>query len=231
MKMIFEKFNPKIHDYHKIAEFIFDVDVRTYLEVFKTKKNAILAIEDLLLIYYSEDNTQKPDYTLYVVLENNDFEDFNPDNTENLNNKSKNKSKEYKNIIGMLQVVKKGKGGIFSDVFNFMTKMKLANALKFFYMFFLDSLVLANFTEDDLYIAGIAIDESRRGEGFGTKIIKGVIEKATEKEFKRIVLDTDFRNLGAFKLYESIGFKKFDEKSFKFLTIERKMYNMEYLID
>ena len=284
--MIFEEFNPKIHDYHKVAEFIYAVDFRTYSEIFKTEENAIKAIEDLLLVETEDmgnsnlDNTEnlgdKSKSKLYVVLDDTDFENFDSDviNTDinNLNNNtnknntiysvnnslietneinnindkyinsldinidsneeitSENNKYNPKNIIGMLQIVKGKKDGLIGDILYLITKLKSLEALRFSYMYFLDSLVLANLNEDDLYIAEIAIDECKRGKGLGTKIIKKVIKKAKEKGFKRVVLDTDLRNIGAVKLYESIGFKKFNEKSPKFFKKERGMYNMEYIL-
>jgi ribosomal protein S18 acetylase RimI-like enzyme len=44
------------------------------------------------------------------------------------------------------------------------------------------------------------------------------------------VLDADFRNLGALKLYESLGFSVFNQKSSKILDPERGMYNLEYIL-
>lgn len=253
--MIFEEFNPKIHDYHKVAEFIYSVDFRTYDEVFKTKENAIISIEDLLLIEEEDieynNDINRSNSKLYVVLDDTDFESFNSDNANNngisgirdkynnsidisidVNNEKNAENNQYnsKNIIGMLQIVKGKKKSLFGDILFVMTKLKSFQALRFSYMYLLDSLVLANLNEDDLYIAEIAIDECKRGKGLGTKIIKKVIKKAKEKGFKRVVLDTDLRNTGAAKLYESIGFRKFDEKCAKFLKKDRGMCNMEYIL-
>jgi ribosomal protein S18 acetylase RimI-like enzyme len=80
----------------------------------------------------------------------------------------------------------------------------------------------------DLYLAEIAIDESQRGKGLGKKVIQDVIEYARSKNFKRVILDADFRNKGAKKLYESLGFKVFNKKRVKIASFERGMYNMEF---
>ena len=40
--MIFEIFNPEIHDYHKLASLTYDVDFRTYEMVFKDKEMIII---------------------------------------------------------------------------------------------------------------------------------------------------------------------------------------------
>jgi len=223
--LIFKEFNPNVHDYHKVAELMYSVDFRTYLEVFKTKEKAISAIKELLLIESEETinskNQDNIDETskIYVILDDNDFEINNYEN--NINSKD---------IIGILQVMKGKKYNLLTYVLYLLIKLKLSYAIKFSYISFLDSLVLTNFNENDLYIAEIAIDESQRGKGLGTKIIKKVIEKANKKGFKRVVLDADLRNTEATKLYESIGFKKFGEKSPKFFNKERKMSNMEYIL-
>jgi ribosomal protein S18 acetylase RimI-like enzyme len=203
--LIFEEFNPNKHDYHKVAELMYSVDFRTYLEVFKTKEKGILAIEDLLLIEGREALNQI-NSKMYLILKGTD------------------------NIIGLLQVVKGKKDNLLSDMVFLFRNVKLANVFKFLYIYFLDSLVLSDFNENDLYVAEIAIDESKRGQGLGTKIIKKVIEKAKEKGFKRVVLDADLRNTGAIKLYESIGFRKLSEKSAKPFKKDRGMCNMEYIL-
>jgi len=225
--LIFKEFNPKIHDYHKVAELMYSVDFRTYLEVFKTKENAIVAIEDLLLVENEEITNSKNQEDvdgfskIYIILDDNDFKNNDNENKANISSKD---------IIGILQVVKGEKYNLLTYALYLLIKLKLSYALKFSYISFLDSLVLSNFNEDDLYLAEIAIDESQRGKGLGTKIIKKVIEKTKKKGFKRVVLDTDLRNIGATKLYESLGFKKFDEKSPRFFNKERGMNNMEYIL-
>ena len=79
-----------------------------------------------------------------------------------------------------------------------------------------------------MYLAEIAIDESQRGQGLGRKVVCDVIKYAKSKNFKRVIIDADFRNKGAKKLYESIGFKEFNKKRVKIASFERGMYNMEF---
>ena len=47
---------------------------------------------------------------------------------------------------------------------------------------------------------------------------------------KRVVLDADFRNDGAFRLYSSKGFKIFNRKSFGVPGKKRGMRNMELIL-
>jgi GNAT superfamily N-acetyltransferase len=69
----------------------------------------------------------------------------------------------------------------------------------------------------------IAIDENQRSKGYGTKVIKDVIDYAQKNDYKRVILDADFRNPKAKALYERLGFKVYNKKSF----LKRGMYNME----
>ena len=94
----------------------------------------------------------------------------------------------------------------------------------------LDYFVLCDVGPGDLYIAEIAIDESMRGHGLGKNVLCEVIEYARVKNLNRVILDADFRNVGARKLYENIGFREFNKKRVKFLSFERGMYNMEFTI-
>ena len=94
----------------------------------------------------------------------------------------------------------------------------------------LDHFALADIEEDDLYLAEIAIDSRLRGQGIGGKVIADVIEYARSKGYKRVTIDADFRNHGAKRLYERIGFKQFNKKSVKIGKFERGMYNLEFTL-
>ena len=53
--------------------------------------------------------------------------------------------------------------------------------------------------------------------------IKDVIDYAKKNDYKRVILDADFRNPKAKALYERLGFNVYNKKSF----LKRGMYNME----
>lgn len=95
---------------------------------------------------------------------------------------------------------------------------------KLFIVDFLDYFVLCDIKEGDFYLAEIAIDKSMRSNGYGRRIIQDVLEYARKNNYKRVTLDADFRNGRAKALYEKIGFKVFNKKSF----LKRGMYNMEF---
>ncbi len=91
----------------------------------------------------------------------------------------------------------------------------------------LDYFVLCDVNSGDFYIAEIAVDKTLRGQGLGKKILSEVIEYAKEKNFNRVILDADFRNTAAKRLYEKMGFRQFNKKRVKIGKFERGMYNME----
>lgn len=99
-------------------------------------------------------------------------------------------------------------------------------SLRLFFVSILDHFVICDIEKDDYYIADLAIDETQRSKGYGTKVIKNVINCAKKNGYKRVILDVDFRNPKAKKLYEKLGFKVYDRKIF----LKRGMYNMEYKI-
>lgn len=94
----------------------------------------------------------------------------------------------------------------------------------------LDHFVLCDIGDGDFYIAEIAIDECLRGQGMGRKVVLDTIEYAKSQNYRKILLDVDFRNMGAKALYEKLGFRQFDKKSLKIGSFERGMYNMELIL-
>ena len=98
------------------------------------------------------------------------------------------------------------------------------NSLKLLIVDIWDWFVTCDIKKDDMYIAEIAIDEKQRSKGYGTKVIKDVIAYAQKNGYKRVILDADFKNPKAKALYERLGFKVYNKKSF----LKRGMYNMEF---
>jgi len=186
INLIYEIFNPKIHDVNHVARLVYDVDYRTFDMFFKSDKQAIDAISKYLM------KKKLNDYYKVILDEN-------------------------RNIIGYVSMY------LYEDDHEFHLK-----SWKLFLVDILDYFVLCDIEKDDLYLAEIAIDESQRGKGLGKQVIFDVINFAKSKNFKRVILDADFRNKGAKKLYESIGFKEFNKKRVKIASFERGMHNMEF---
>lgn len=242
--MIFKEFNPNEDDCHKVAKLVYFVDQKTYFKLFRSEKNAISAIETLLLagkddfvskgtIFETGDNDSnhefRPNETLkpHDIRDNREFYLILDENDNNVTSNNYNNSKE---IIGLIQMVKGKKSGLFGDILTVFRNLKISDAFKFSFIYFIDYFILAETNHDDLYVAELAIDENERGKGLGTKVLKEIIEKAKANNFKRIVLDADFNNIGAYKLYKFLGFKVFDKKRVKLFNKEKGMNNMEYIL-
>jgi ribosomal protein S18 acetylase RimI-like enzyme len=156
------------------------------------------------MLFKSPDSAVK---TISKSLENEDLETF----TVILDDDD--------NIIGMLiYYIDK-----FPRHFNF-------RSLRLLIVDILDYFVLCDVGPGDLYIAEIAIDSSLRGQGLGKKVLLEVIDYAKSQNLNRVILDADFRNEGAKRLYEKIGFREFNKKRLKFLSFERGMHNMELVL-
>lgn len=123
---------------------------------------------------------------------------------------------DERDLVGMLMV------HTHEDSYDFRLK-----SLRLIIVDILDHFVLCDINEEDFYIAEIAIDESQRGKGLGRTVIADAIEYAKSNNYKRVLIDADFRNTGARSLYERIGFKEFNKKRVKIGSFERGMHNME----
>ena len=100
------------------------------------------------------------------------------------------------------------------------------NSPKLLIVNILDYFVTCDIKMGDFYVAEIAIDQKHRSKGYGTKVLNDIISYASENNYRRVTLDADFRNPKAKALYEKLGFKVFNKKSF----LKRGMYNMEFNI-
>ncbi len=188
ISLIYETFNPNIHDVRHVARLVYDVDFRTFDMFFKSDEKAIDAISK----YLSKKNINP---YFKVILDEN------------------------KNIIGYVSIY------LHDDDHKFIFK-----SLRLYLVDILDHFVLCDIGKDDLYLAEIAIDESQRGKGLGRKVVSDVIDYARSKNYSRVILDADFRNTGAKKLYESLGFREFNKKRVKIASFERGMHNMEFIL-
>lgn len=58
------------------------------------------------------------------------------------------------------------------------------------------------------YVYAMIVDESFRGKGIGTELLKKAFDKAKLRGCKKIELDSGFPREKAHKFYEKIGFEK-----------------------
>ena len=70
--MIFREFDPKIHDVYKVAELVYDVDERTFVNIFSSREEGIEAIKERLLYDFSLEDEDENE--LYYVFFDEDKE-------------------------------------------------------------------------------------------------------------------------------------------------------------
>ena len=209
--MIFRDFNPEIHDVYKVAELIYDVDFRTFVNVFKSKEEGVEAIKNRLIsIDFAEEAEEHENELFYVFFDDEDTEE--------------------KEIIGMFNGGKGVQHSLFGDIKKQFRNLKFSEALGLSKVSFMDNFVLVDVEDDDFYICELAICSNQRGKGYGSEALDQLIQLAKDLGCKRVVLDADFRNDGAFRLYSSKGFKVFDKKSFGVPGKKRGMRNMELVL-
>lgn len=67
---------------------------------------------------------------------------------------------------------------------------------------------LAHRTSHISYLGGVAIHADYMGKGYGTKMLKAIIDFGATLALKRMELSTATVNLTAIALYEKVGFEK-----------------------
>lgn len=182
--MRFEKFDSKKHSVDQVAGLIYDVDFRTFDNLYKNKELAVKDISKDLLKHEHDD--------LYVIMCQGE-------------------------IIGIIILWVNKRPSL-------IQYLKEFTSFKLMVVDILDYFVLSDVNEDEIYIAELGISSKCRGKGIGSKVIRKVIDWAEENDFKKVKLDADFRNTGAKRLYEKLGFKVFNKKE----IFKRGMYNLEY---
>lgn len=60
------------------------------------------------------------------------------------------------------------------------------------------------------FIEDIFIEQNRRGEGYGRRVMEKLLKTAKKEDCYKVVLGVKEINLPALKLYESLGFKRHD---------------------
>jgi ribosomal protein S18 acetylase RimI-like enzyme len=67
---------------------------------------------------------------------------------------------------------------------------------------------------NELYLSGLSVPKTKRGQGNGTALIKNKIASAKATKYKTFSLDVATNNSKAEKLYSKLGFKITEEKVF-----------------
>jgi len=60
---------------------------------------------------------------------------------------------------------------------------------------------------EDCWLEDIFVEEEARGAGLGRELVEAAFERARERGCRRMELDVNEANVGALRLYESLGFE------------------------
>ena len=198
--MKFEKLDIKKHSTHKVAELLYETDRRIFNFFYRNKANAAKIVEKLVRL--GENNLGHEN--IYIVTQKEE-------------------------VIGVLLYFA-GDHHKLGELKFLFKNLNFIDALRFFLIDLKDSLILSHLEKCDFYLAGVAVDEKFRGQGVGSLILNQGIKIARQRGCKRAVLDVALDNLGAKRLYERIGFKVFDKRSYPWFGGRIGMFNMEFII-
>lgn len=201
--MQIKKLDLNVHDSKKVSELIYFTDAHTYDQILKNKSQAVDKIEKLVKAGNNSIGHEK----IYVVTNHND-----------------------ENVLGALVTYKREETTTKSELRTFLKVLSPLDAIRFTILDFLDARLLADIGPEDFYLACVAVDENARGQGIGTFILESAVEIARELGKKKAVLNVDFENKGARRLYERFGFKIYGQNTMKWFGGEKGMYHMEFLL-
>jgi ribosomal protein S18 acetylase RimI-like enzyme len=200
--MYFEKMNIKKHNSFKVASLIYEADADTFNFFFGNRQNASRRLEKLVT---AGDNSLG--YEQFHVVTNEDSQ-----------------------ILGVMGYSIGGMMDRIGELKVLFKNLKLLDSLRFIMIEIIDSIFLSNLEDDDFYFFIVAVDENSRGQGIGSFILDEGIKMARKNKCKRAVLDVDIENSGALRLYERVGFKKFNEKILSLPGWKKGAFNMEYTL-
>lgn len=156
---------------------------------------------------------------------------------DRMNTKEGNDSKNhniYNTKIRALAYIETKKSKISRDnifkLFSIFKTVGIINAVKFIYINYKYSRILAEIEEGDIYLAELSVSRNQRGNGIGPIMLNKIIDLARKRGFKRLTLDVESNNSHANYVYEKFGFKTFGKDSIKWNGKKKEMYHMEYIL-
>ncbi len=201
--MIIKKLNLDVHDSKKVSELIYFTDAHTYDQILKNKSQAVNKIEKLV----KAGNNSIGYENIFVVTEHDD-----------------------EDVLGMLITSSSEKNSSKQEIKAFLKVFSPLDVIRFTILGLIDAMLLTDVGPQDFYLACVAVDEKARGQGIGTFILESAVEISSDEGKEKAVLDVDFNNEGARRLYERFGFKISGQKTMRWFGGEKGMYNMEFLI-
>ncbi|MDD1774854.1 MAG: GNAT family N-acetyltransferase [Methanobacterium sp.] len=195
--MKFEKLDIKKHSPYKVAELLYETDQSIFNFLYGNKANAAKILEKLV----SLGGNNLGHENIYVVTQN-------------------------EMVIGVLLYFG-GNHHKFGELKFLFKNLNPVDAFRFLLIDLKDSLILSHLNKCDFYLAGVAVDEEFRGQGVGSLLLEEGVNMARKRGCERVVLDVALDNPGAKRLYERIGFKVFNKRSYPWFRGKVGMFNME----
>lgn len=195
--MKFEKLDISKHSSYKVAELLYETDQSIFNFLYGNKANTVKILEKL--VRFGGNNLGHEN--IYVVTQNG-------------------------GVIGVLLYFG-GNHHKLRELKFLFRNLNPVDAFRFLLIDLKDSLILSHLNKCDFYIAGIAVDEEMRGKGVGSLILEEGINMARKRGCGRVVLDVALDNPGAKRLYERMGFKVFNRRSYPWFGGRIGMFNME----
>ena len=72
---------------------------------------------------------------------------------------------------------------------------------------FLGGVSISRLDEESVYLSYLVVRADRRNQGIGTELIEFSLKQAKKEGYRRVVLQVDFQNIDAMRLYLRLGFK------------------------
>ncbi len=198
-----KKLDLNVHDPKKVSELIYFTDAHTYDQILKNKSQAVDKIEKLV----KAGNNSIGYENIFVVTGNDD-----------------------ENVLGMLLTSSSEESSSKQEIKAFLKVFSPLDVIRFTILGLIDARLLTDIGPEDFYLACVAVDEKARGQGIGTFILESAVEMARKMNKKKAILNVDFENIGARRLYERFGFEINGQKTIRWFGGEKGMYNMEYSI-
>ena len=80
-------------------------------------------------------------------------------------------------------------------------------------------------------LGNVAVDESHRGQGIGSKLIQAVLERAADRGVREVFLEVRKSNVGAQDLYKTFGFSEVGRRKNYYLEPLEDALVMKKIID
>ena len=80
-------------------------------------------------------------------------------------------------------------------------------------------------------LGNVAVDESHRGQGIGSKLIQAVLDRATDRGVREVFLEVRKSNIGAQDLYKTFGFSEVGRRKNYYLEPLEDALVMKKIID